>query len=277
MRACLLSLPAATAGLETEIYVVDNASPDDSAGMVRSEFPNVILTANSHNPGFAKANNQALTLSSGEYVVILNPDTEAEAGSLTLLHHYLRDHPNVGAVGPMLLNTDLTLQRNGRTFPTPYREFLGHTGIRNFFRGARGPNWEYGRDDFDVESDVDSVTGACMMLSRKVMDRAGMLDEDFFMFYEEVEWCWRIKKLGLRIVYLPQSRIVHHWMGSVRQQGRVMTIRLFESMLKYYKKTGSPASVLGARCVYVAGYIRNEILYLGVAVKRVMRSAKLIR
>jgi GT2 family glycosyltransferase len=109
------------------------------------------------------------------------------------------------------------------------------------------------------------------------MDSVGMLDEEFFMFYEEVEWCWRIKHAGLRIVYVPRSRVVHHWMGSVRQQSRLMTIRLFESMLVYYRKTAGPARRLAARGVYAAGFIKNELLYLGVAVKRVMRRARLIR
>lgn len=277
LRDCLFALPAATQDLKTEVFVVDNASPDSSAEMVRTDFPELRLIANASNPGFARANNQALHLSSGRYVLILNPDTVPEAGSLTLLLRFLEAHPDVGAVGPKLLNTDGSLQRNGRTFPTPFREFLGHTGLRSFLRGSRGPGWEYGRSDFDIESDTDTVTGACMMLPRSVMDRVGMLDEEFFMFYEEVEWCWRIKHAGLRVVYLPQARVVHHWMGSVRQQSRLMTIRLFQSMLVYYRKTGGPVAQLSARGVYAAGYVKNELLYLGVAVKRVMRRARLIR
>ncbi len=277
LRDCLAALPAASSGLSTQVFVVDNASPDASADMVRTEFPDVMLIANRDNPGFARANNQALKQSSGRFVVILNPDTVPEPGSLTLLLRYIEAHPDVGAVGPMLLNTDGSLQRNGRTFPTPFREFLGHTGLRNLIRGSRGPGWEYGRTDFDIEADTDSVTGACMMLPHSVMDRVGMLDEEFFMFYEEVEWCWRIKRAGLRIVYLPQSRVVHHWMGSVRQHSRLMTIKLFQSMLVYYRKTAGPATRLAALGVYIAGFTKNELLYMGVAVKRVMRKARLIR
>ena len=116
--------------------------------MVRSEFPQIRLVANADNPGFAKANNQALRISTGNYIVILNPDTEPEPGSLTLLLlEYLKSHPDVGAVGPKLLNTDGSLQCNGRTFPTPFREFLGHTGLRNVIRGSRGPRlgvWSVG-------------------------------------------------------------------------------------------------------------------------------------
>lgn len=277
LRDCLCSLPAASYGYETEVFVVDNASPDDSAEMVRVEFPEIHLMANTGNPGFARANNQALIKSSGRFVLILNPDTVPEAGSLSILLRYLEQHADVGAVGPMLLNSDGTLQRNGRTFPTPFRELLGHTGLRNLIKGSRGPGWEYGRSDFEVEADTDSVTGACMMVPRHVIDSVGMLDEDFFMFYEEVEWCWRIKRAGLRVVYVPQSRVVHHWMGSVRQQSRIMTIRLFQSMLIYYRKTAGPAARAASYAVYGAGFTKNELLYLGVAVKRLMRRARLIK
>lgn len=275
LRDCLRALPASVEGLTVETFVVDNASPDDSARMVAEEFPEVRLFANQENAGFTRANNQALKLSTGRYVLLLNPDTEPEPESLTLLVRYMDAHPDVGAVGPMLLNTDGSLQKNGRTFPTPWREFLGHTGLRNLMPNR--PNWEYGRDDFDVAWETDTVTGACLLTRHTIMDQVGMLDEEFFMFYEEVEWCWRIKKAGWKILYLPESRVKHHWMGSVRQQSRVMTIRLFKSMLVYYRKTAGPGTQLAARGVYIAGFIRNELLYLGVAIKRKLRAAKLIR
>ncbi len=277
LRDCLNSLHHATMSLSTEVYVVDNNSSDGSAAMVKSEFPEHCLIENCDNPGFARANNQALANCTGRNLLILNPDTVAEPMSLTRLSQYLDLHKDVGAVGPKLLNTDGTLQENGRTFPNPLREFLGHTGIRNLLRGARGPGWEYGRTDFDVVADTDSVTGACLMLPKRVMDQVGPLDEQFFMFYEEVEWCWRIKKSGFRIVYVPESRVIHHWMGSVRQQSRVMTIRLFQSMLIYYRKTGSTSQQMGSYVVYGAGYIRNELLYLGVAAKRILRRIGVVK
>ena len=237
LRDCLRSLDAATAGLTVETFLVDNNSPDGSAGMVATEFPEVHLIANKENAGFTRANNQALRRCIGRNVVILNPDTEPEPASLTILSGYLDGHPDVGAVGPMLLNTDGTLQHNGRPFPTPWREFIGHSGLRRLNAAAYDRIYEYGRDDFDVACETDQVSGACLMVPHAVMDQVGMLDEDFFMFYEEVEWCWRIKKAGYRIYYLPQSRVVHHWMGSVRQQNRAMTKRLYQSSLIYYRKT----------------------------------------
>lgn len=281
LRACLLSLPASLTssqdGLTSEVWVVDNNSPDDSAGMVAREFPAVKLIANRDNAGFTRANNQALRQCTGRNIMILNPDTEPEPGALAVLARYLDEHPDVGAVGPKLLNSDGSLQHNGRPFPTPWREFLGHSGLRRFNPAHYDRKYEYGRDDFDVEWDVDQVSGACMMVPHRIMDQVGMLEEAFYMFYEEVEWCWRIRKAGYRVMYLPQSRVVHHWMGSVRQQNRVMTRRLFQSGLIYHRKTGG--LLRGAAMLFVAliGLARNEFLYMGVAVKKVLRHLHVIR
>jgi len=277
LRDCLNSLPAATEGLTVETYVVDNNSPDDSVAMVQSEFTDVHLIANQENAGFTRANNQALRLCAGRFVLILNPDTEAEPGALTTLVRYLETHPDVGAVGPKLLNTDGSLQANGRWFPNPWREFVGHSGLRRLNPKSASPYWEYEREDFDKEWETDTVTGACLMTRHEIMDKVGMLDEDFFMFYEEIEWCWRIRKAGWKIMYVPQARVTHHWMGSVRQQNRAMTARLFKSMLIYYKKTAGLGAQVAVRGVILMGLIKNELLWLGVAIKRRLRAARLIR
>jgi GT2 family glycosyltransferase len=277
LRACLRALPAATDGLSIETFVVDNNSPDGSADMVAAEFPGVRLIANKDNPGFARANNQALRLSAGRHVLLLNPDTEAEPGSLTTLVRYLDDHPDAGAVGPKLLNTDGSLQHSGRLFPTAWSEFVFHSGLANLNRAKFERELIYGRDNFDVEWEVDSVTGACILARRAVMEQVGMLDEDFFMFYEEIEWCWRIRQAGWKIVYAPQARVVHHWMGSVRQQSRAMTARLFKSQFLYFRKTGSWLDRPIIFGVMLMGLAKNELLYLGVAVKRRLRAAKLLR
>ena len=277
LRACLGAIPGATEGMTVEVWVVDNHSPDDSAAMVADEFPAVRLIANRDNPGFARANNQALRQANARHVVILNPDTEAEPGSLARMVWYLDAHADVGAVGPKLLNTDGSLQHNGRPFPTAWREFIGHSGLRRFNPGAYDRKYEYGREDFDSIWEVDQVSGACMMVPRRVMDEVGMLDEDFFMFYEEIEWCWRIRKAGYKVIYLPEARIVHHWMGSVRQQNRAMTARLFKSALVYYGKTAGVGTQIAMQGIVGMGLVKNEILHAGVAVKRQLRARKLIR
>lgn len=277
LQDCLHALPAAAQGLTVETWVIDNHSPDASAGMVDAEFPGVRLIANANNPGFARANNQALKQARGRHVVILNPDTEAEPNSLTRMVEYLDANPDVGAVGPRLLNTDGSLQRNGRPFPTPWREFIGHSGLRRLNARAYDDEYEYGRYDFEQTWETDYLMGACIMVPQRVMAQVGMLDEDFFMFYEEVEWCWRIRKAGYKVMYLPAARVVHHWMGSVRQQNRAMTAHLFQSALLYHRKTAG----MGERTVMLGvvgmGLAKNEILHMGVAVKRRLRAHKLIR
>lgn len=277
LRDCLRALPEAARGLAVETYVVDNASPDDSAGMVAAEFPAVHLIANRGNTGFTQANNQALRRCRGRNVAILNPDTEPAPGSLTAMACFLDSHPEVGAVGPKLLNTDGSLQHNGRRFPSVWREFLAVSGLRRLCRAWFDRALEYGRADFDTLWETDQVSGACLMLPHRVMDQVGMLDEEFFMFYEEIEWCWRIRKAGWKVVYLPEAQVVHHWMGSVRQQSEAMTARLFQSALIYYRKTGNPLSRVAIRGVVGLGLLKNRLLYLGVGIKRRLRAARLLR
>jgi len=270
LRDCLKSLAAATEGIMAETWVVDNNSPDKSAEVVAAEFPEVHLIANQENAGFTRANNQALKQSDSRHVVILNPDTECRPGSLATLVRYLDAHPDVGAVGPKLLNTDGTLQPNGTRFPQPLVDIVIISGLRRFCR-SRIERYCHMRDDFDVEWDVDSVSGACMMVRGSVMAQVGMLDEEFFMFFEEVEWCWRISRAGYRVVYVPQSEIVHHWMGSVRQQSQAMTARLFKSSDIYYRKTGTALTRFGNRLVMAFGLAKNDFTHLGVRVKARLR------
>lgn len=276
LRACLSSLPQAAPGLETEVFVVDNASADGSAAMVREEFPSVGLTASEENLGFTRGNNLALRQSCGRHVLLLNPDTEPEPGSLARLIRFMDEHPQAGACGPKLLNSDGSLQHNGRRFPSLWREFLGVTGLRRLAMKRFERDLEYGREDFDALCEVDQVSGACILVRRETMDQVGMLDERFFMFYEEIEWCYRIKKAGWQVWYVPEARVVHHWMGSVRQMSRRMTAELFKSQLLYYQKTSGPATALGARLVMTTGILKNELLHLGVAVKGQLRRLGLL-
>lgn len=270
LRECLLSLPQATEGLRIEVWVVDNNSPDDSAGMVRAEFPDVRLIANRNNPGFARANNQAIRESRSRHLLLLNPDTEARPGSLVRLVRYLDSWPEVGAVGPKLLNTDGSLQPNGRRFPTVGRELIVTLGIGRLL-GAGFERAEFMRADFDAVSPVDQVSGACLLMRGEALKKIGPLDEDFFMFYEETEWCWRLHRAGYTVVYLGDAEVVHHWMGSVRQMGRASAARFRQSARLYYRKTGGPTAALCIGLVLAIARVRTEILHFGSAVKQRLR------
>jgi len=276
LRACLRALPAACAGLDWHATVVDNASTDGSPEMVAAEFPQVELVRSSENLGFARANNLALRRARARHLLLLNPDTEAEAGSLARLVEFLDDNPDAGACGPKLLNTDGSLQRNGARFPTLLREFLGVTGLRRLAMRRCEMALGYGREDFDVLCEVDQLSGACLMVRAAAAEQVGLLDERFFMFYEEVEWCHRIKRAGWRIWYVPGARVVHHWMGSVRQESRAMTAALFRSQLLYYQKTGGPLHALAARGIMWMGLAKNRLIHAGVAAKRLLRRARLL-
>lgn len=271
LRACLASLPAALGPYSSEIYVVDNASADGSAEMVANEFPTVHLTASKQNLGFAGGNNLVLGTVQARNVLLLNPDTEALPGSLATLVRFLDDHPDAGAVGPKLLNSDGSLQRNGAKFPTVAREFLGVTGLRRLAMRRYELAMGYGREDFDTLCEVDQVSGACLMVREEVLRKVGPLDTRFFMFYEEIEWCHRIKRAGWKVYYVPEAVVTHHWMGSVKQESRRMTAALFRSQLLYYQKTAGPLTVLAVRLVMWMGLAKNAFIHAGVAVKRQLR------
>lgn len=271
LRACLQTLPEATQGLQYETFVVDNASRDGSAEMVASAFPHVHLTANAYNAGFPRANNQALRRAIGRYLLLLNPDTECHPGALTCLVRYLDTHPDVGAVGPQLRNSDGSLQHNGRLFPSPWRDFLAVTGLWRLHPAAFEQRIEFGRSDFAREAEVDFVMGACLMVRREAMEKVGPLSEDFFMFYEEVEWCWRIKRAGFRVMYVPAAQVTHHHMGSVRQHVWAMSNHLLLSGIIYYRKTGTPLHQLAFLPTVLIGLAKNALVQVGVRLKRLLR------
>lgn len=277
LRACLRAIPEATRGLNAVTYVVDNASPDRSGDMVAQEFPEVDLTKSEVNLGFTKGNNLALARADARYVLLLNPDTEAHPGSLTRLVEFMDGHPEAGACGPKLLNSDGSLQRNGAKFPTLTRELLGVTGLRRLAMRRYELAMGYGREDFDELCEVDQVSGACLLVRGETMRQVGMLDERFFMFYEEIEWCHRIKCAGWKIYYVPEAVVTHHWMGSVKQASKQMTDQLFRSQLLYYQKTGGPLTALGIRGVMALGMAKNALIHAGVAAKRMLRRAGVLR
>jgi GT2 family glycosyltransferase len=274
LEKCLSALPEACAGLSWRTVVVDNASEDASADVAEAAGVEVIRSG--ENLGFPRANNLALKDSDARYSLILNPDTEARPGSLRTLVDFMDSHSEAGACGPMLLNPDGSLQPNGRTFPTLSREFLAILGVHNrypeYFRRL-----EFGDVDLTRHREVESLTGACLLVRGEVMEQVGLLDERFFMFYEDVEWCYRIRKGGWKVFYVPESQVVHHWMGSVRLYPRKAARALHKSQVQYFWLTCGPLGAAGAGMNAVLGIARNEIIHLGVAAKRRLRRAGILR
>jgi len=234
---CIKSVQENSPACDYEVVVVDNASSDGSAEMVKKQFPQVLVIENGENLGFATANNRGMAKSSGEYVLLLNPDTAVHPGSLDALVKFMDDNVDVGVCGPRLLNTDGTTQPSARGFPT-LRGVVHCFTIMRAIPVFRSQYRRWMMRDFahDRQTDVDQVMGAALMTRRSIIEQVGGMDEDFFMYYEEVDLCYRIKQAGWRIVFLPNPVITHRGGQSVGQipvRRRIMTLR---SILIFLRK-----------------------------------------
>jgi N-acetylglucosaminyl-diphospho-decaprenol L-rhamnosyltransferase len=242
------------ADLTTEILVVDNSSADGSAEMVREQFPQAQLIENSENVGFARANNQAIRPSCGRYVLLLNPDTEVRPGALQRLVRFMAEHPAAGAAGTRLLNPDGTLQSSCHPAPTLARELW-----RLLHLDALRPYAVYpmARWDLNKPRVVEVIQGACLILRRATLDQVGWLDEDYFMYSEEVDLCYRLRQAGWQLYWLPQAKVVHYGGQSTQQVAAEMFLQLYQAKLIYFRKNhGWPAAQAYKLILLVAALAR---------------------
>lgn len=229
LRDCLKSIFATTNGITFEVFVVDNNSSDGSAEMVQAEFPDVHLLKNNKNVGFVRANNMAISKSKGRVVLLLNPDTEIIRNSLDKLIHDLETEPGIGAVGCKMLNTDLTLQPSCYHFPS-LKEIFGL-----YFLGSRVFS-PFKKMSYERKREVDFVRGAFMAMKRDCLEEIGLLDENFFMFGEETDLCLRMKQAGWKVLYSPETVILHHRGKSSEQQKDEQYTQRIRSLLYFFKK-----------------------------------------
>lgn len=221
---------------DLEIIVVDNASSDGTPGMLRANAEHVHLLVNKENRGFAAANNQGLAIARGRYVLLLNSDTQVRPKALQRLIAYLEAHPDTGLVGPRLLNSDGSVQSSRRRFPTLPILFLESTWLQKLLPRATLA-WYYMADvPDDVPQDVDWVTGAAMLVRRETVSQVGPLDEGFFMYSEELDWCHRIREAGWRIAYEPAAEVVHYGGKSSDQVVAQRHIYFQSSKVRYARK-----------------------------------------
>lgn len=242
---CLTSVTQRTEGVDYEIVVVDNASTDGSAHAVQEGFPQVKLIVNSSNLGFAKAANQAIIESKGRYVLLLNPDTRPLDNAIGKMVEFMDSRPEAGALGCRLLNPDLTLQRSCFSFPsleTALYDALLLSRLfprSNTFGKYRISFWKH-----DSVREVDFVVGACLLLRRKAIEQIGLLDERFFMYYEETDWCYRMNQEGWKTYFIPYAEVVHCFSGSIPVLSDLTVGRFMESMYYFFRKHyGLPAVV----------------------------------
>jgi len=282
LRRCLhsiiSSLQLPTSNLQIEVIVVDNASSDGSVAMVEEEFPQVRLIANSENVGFTVSNNQGIAVSRGRYVLLLNPDTEIVGDALTTMVEYMDDHPQVGALGPQLLNPDGSIQSSRRRFPTLATAFLESTILQQWFPDDAVLRRYYILDRPDDEvQELDWVTGACLLARREAIEEAGLLDEGFFMYSEELDWCRRIKAQGWKMVYLPTAKVIHHGAQSSEQVKSFQHIQFQRSKIRYFRKHHGSWQAEVLRLFILATYLYQlivEALKWLTGHKRPLRAAR---
>ena len=230
---------AANAGLNIELIIVDNGSTDDTISMLQAEFPAVKLIQNSQNEGFAKPSNQALRLSQGQYLLVLNPDTIVLPGALNKLVQYMMEHPEVGICGPKVLNRDGTLQKAcKRGVSRPWAAFSYFTGLSSLFPHSKlfgGYLLNY--LDEDQVHEVDGISGSCMLIRRQVIQQIGYFDERFFAYQEDADFCFQAQKAGWKVIYLPTAQVIHFGgQGGSRVQPYRSIYEWHRSYYLYYRK-----------------------------------------
>lgn len=221
LRACLNSLPDAAGGLEHEVFVVDNTSSDGSPEMVEEEFPWVHLVRSECNLGFAGGNNEGLRRASGRCLLLLNPDTVTAPKALAELVAFMDSHPQAGYCGPKLVNPDGSHQPSARRFPTPISPAFSMLGL-----AVRRPKSRHAIDlHLQLGSEkafaADWLSGACLMVRREVIEQVGLLDDGFFLYFEETDWCRRMAAAGWQGWYVPSAQVMHFGGQSVSQAAAV--------------------------------------------------------
>jgi hypothetical protein len=277
-RRCLQSVLAAGSDARMEAILVDNASSDGSAEMVKDEFPAVRLIASPDNLGFAAGNNRGFALATGEFVMLLNPDTELRPGALRSLLAFARANPRVGVVGPRVYLPSGAQQSTTIRFPRLGDVFLNLLLPSRWVRRSRRLNRaRYAELDLDRVQEVEAIAGCCMLVPRDLIDEVGGMDERFFMYGEEVEWCHRIRQAGWSIVYHPGAEILHHAGQSAKQRPDSMAVAMARGQLRVIAVLhGSRAAALANAVMALRDLPRASIWWATGMVPR-LRTTRLAR
>lgn len=260
LRDCLRSIYGTVDTLSFEIIVVDNHSGDGAPEMLRDEFPNVHLLTNDENTGFTRPYNQAMRLAKGRYVVILNPDTLVLPNAIAELAVFLDSHPEVGIVGPKVLNRDRTLQKQcRRSEARPWDAFCYFSGLSRLFpHDKRFSGYLMTYLSEDLTHEAEAVSGSCMMIRHKVIDQIGYLDELFFAYQEDTDYCRRARLAGWKVFYDPSAQIIHYGgEGGSNVQPFRSIIEWHRSYYLYYRKHFARDYL----------FVFNAIYYMGMLIK----------
>lgn len=235
---CLASVYASQTSYQYEVIVIDNASHDGSVEAIREVYPDVQLIANQNNTGFAVANNQGMEVAKGRYILLLNSDTVVQPDTLHTMIYFMDRHPEMGASGCKVILPDGSLDKAcKRGFPTPSASFYYAFGIsRRFPDRPKFNQYQLGHLSPDDEYPVDCLVGAFMLVRRETIEQVGGLDETFFMYGEDIDWCYRIKEAGWGIFYYPRTYIVHYKGGSARRKPLKITYEFHRAMWVFHRK-----------------------------------------
>jgi GT2 family glycosyltransferase len=269
LRGCLRSVFEQTQDVSFKVIVVDNNSHDGSAEMVRAEFPTVKLISNAKNRGFAAACNQGMQAGSARYILLLNPDTVVLDDAISRCVRYADLQPDVGVVGCQVLENENRITPTGFSFPSPLNVFLALSGLSRAFPHSR----LFGRPELSwwdrhSERDVDVVTGMFMLVRREAIAQVGLMDEAYFVYSEEADWCYRFSQAGWRRVFTPSARIVHLDGGakSTKQASKKMFVQLQKSAMIYHRKNLGLASSWLLKLIYIASNFVRMIAWFILSV-----------
>lgn len=254
LRQCLYSIAECREKLALQVIVVDSASRDGSSDVVASEFPWVTLLAQDENVGFPRGNNIGMNVAGGEYLLLLNPDTVVVDRALQEMIAYMDGHPEIGVLGPRLRFPDGAIQSSRRRFPSLLTAFFESTWLEPW--APRRILQSYRIEDVpdDQIAEVDWITGAAMMVRRSVVEQVGQMDEHYFMYSEELDWCRRIKEAGWRIVYFPEAEVIHHVGKSSEQAVTERHINFQRAKLRYFRKFHGRFVCMALRVFLLANY-----------------------
>jgi GT2 family glycosyltransferase len=271
LRQTLQSVYAVTQIQDLEYIVIDNASQDDSVEMVRSEFPQVHMHANAENVGAAKAYNQGVRLTRGEYILFLNPDTVIKEDILSGLVEFMEAHPQAGAASPQVLWPDGRHQLGVGGFAPGYLSFVGHFWLLDRLLGRRLPSFMIQQNAYQgPPTELDWLGAVCMITRRSAFDQAGLYDERFFIYAEDAEWGDRVRRTGFKIYYCPQFQVYHYLGGSSKAHpDQVPQSTLWLESLDIYLRLGnSRYKTVVMEGIAVLGYVLRLILYTGLCLTR---------
>ena len=263
LRECLTSIYEHTAEITFEVIVVDNASKDGTPEMVIAEFPKTTLIRRSSNAGFAYAVNEGIAVSRGACVMLLNPDTEFTGNALPPMRSYLDDHPDIAVLAPKLLDSDGSLQLSCRAFPGYGTALFNRNSLLTRFFGRNRFSQRYLMTGFNHEevADVDWASAACWLLPRLAIEKIGPLDEGYFWTIEDVDYCQRVHRAGLRVVYFPDVEITHHIGGSSKSAANRAILERHRGMWRYYKEYRRPERALTRTAM-------DALVWIGIQARR---------